>query len=279
MLLSVLSGLASGLRVPAAAQQASTLVVCAPGYPGSTQEAQPAMDALAAAISAAAGWRAGEFKAVYFETENAGLDRVASSDAVMILSPLPFWLKHREQLKLEPLMQAVQEGSQAAEPWTLVAAAGQVRIASDLAGFELVSVSGYAPRFIRGPVLGGWGELPRDVRITFSSAVLTGLRRASTGAKVAMLLDRAQAAALPSLPFASKLQVVAKSDPLPVSVLAAVAGRWPAARQKAMAAALAALDKTPAGAETLAGVRLSRFVDADQAALARARGAFDKVKE
>src|SRR5512136_2983085 len=32
-----------------------TLVVCAPGYPGSTAEAQPSMDALADAASAAIG--------------------------------------------------------------------------------------------------------------------------------------------------------------------------------------------------------------------------------
>jgi len=268
-----------GAGASPAAPPSFTLVVCAPGYPGSTEEAQPAMDALAAAMSAAAGWKPGELKAVYFESESAGLERIASADTALVLSPLPFWLQRRTALKLEPVMQAVEEGGQAAESWTLVAGAGQVRSAADLAGFEIISVAGYAPRFVRGPALGAWGELPRDARITFSNAVLTGLRRASSGAKVAMLLDRAQAAALPTLPFAARLQAITRSDALPISVLAAVSGRLPAARLKALISALSSLATTPAGAEALAGVRLARFVPADQAALARARDAFDRIKE
>src|SRR5512139_1894218 len=72
---------------------ALTLVVCAPGYPGSTAEAQPAMDTLAAAVSAAANWKTGELGAVYFETESAGLERIALPDSALVLVPLPFWLK------------------------------------------------------------------------------------------------------------------------------------------------------------------------------------------
>lgn len=279
ILLAVLHGLAAGANAPAAAPPPLMLVVCAPGYPGSTEEAQPAMDAFAAAVSTAAGWKPGELKAMYFETEGAGVERIASDSTILSLVPLPFWLQHRAALKLEPIMHAIEEGGQAAEPWTLVAAAGQVSGPQGLGGFDLISVAGYAPRFVRGPALGAWGELPRDVRITFSTAVLSGLRRASSGAKVAMLLDRAQAEALPGLPFASRLQVVTRSAPLPVSVLARVAGRLSAARQNAVMNALASLGSTSAGAEALAGVRLARFVPADQAALSRARDAFDRIKE
>lgn len=279
ILLAVASGLATSARAQVPAPLSVTLVVCAPGYPGSTEEAQPAMDALAAALTAAAGWKPGDLEAVYFETERAGLERIGSRNTAFVLAPLPFWLQHRAALKLEPVMQAVQEGGQATESWSLVAPAGQVKSASDLAGFDVVSVAGYAPRFVRGPALGAWGELPRDTAVTFSNAVLTTLRRASGGARVAMLLDRAQAAALPTLPFATRLQVVATSAPLPVSVLASVAGRLPAARQHALVKALMGLGRTAAGAEALAGVRIAQFVPADQAALARARDAFDRVKE
>jgi hypothetical protein len=279
LLLAALSWSGAGAVVSVAAPPAMILVVCAPGYPGSTEEAQPTMDALAAAITAAAGWKPGDLKAIYFETEQGGLQRLRSDDAAVAISPVAFWLQHRGGLGLEPLMQAIEEGGQAAEPWTLVAAAGQVSGSSSLAGFELISVAGYVPRFVRGPVLGAWGDLPRDVKITYSSAVLTGLRRASAGAKVALLLDRAQAAALPTLPFAARLQVVTRSAPLPVTVLSSVGGRLPAAKQHALVRALASLGATAAGANALAGVRLSRFVAADQAALARTRDVFDRIKE
>src|SRR5512137_188895 len=82
--------LALQASVPAAA--GTTLVVCAPGYPGSTEEAQPAMDAFAAAAGAAAAWPSGDLQAVYFETEAGGIERLAREDAGLALVPLPFFL-------------------------------------------------------------------------------------------------------------------------------------------------------------------------------------------
>jgi hypothetical protein len=274
--------LAAGLRTSpeaAAAGKPLALVVCAPGYPGSTAEAQPAMDALAAAAAKAAGWAQGELTAVYFETEQAGLDRLASSDAAIALVPLPFWLKHRGALKLEPQLQAIQQDGEAGESWSLVTTKGAVTGPAGLAGFQIISLAGYAPRFVRGPALGSWGDLPPGVTITFSGAVLSGLRQASTGAKVALLLDREQTAAMPTLPFASKLEVVTRSTPLPVSVLCGVSGRLPAAKLKALASGLMSLGATSAGADALAGVRLTRFVAADGPALTRAADAYARVKD
>ncbi len=255
-----------------------TLVVCAPGYPGSTVEAQPAMDALASAAASASGWRADELSAVYYETEEAGLARLAAPDAALALVPLPFWLKHREALQLTPFLEAVPERARASEPWSLVVPAG-VSAPADLAGYEIVSVAGYAPGFVRGPALASWGALPRDLKVSFSSAVLTALRKASGGAKVAVLLDGAQAAAMPALPYASKLKVVARSRPWPVSVLCTVGGRITAARLPALVRGLTTLRKRPEGAEALAGVRLARFVAADKKALDAARVAFDRVEK
>lgn len=268
------------LPICAAAPDAPVmLVVCAPGYPGSTEEAQPTVDALAAAVARASGLKPDDLRAMYFETEKGGLNRLAASDAALALVPLPFWLKHHAALGLEPQLQAIQEGGDAAESWSLVAPAGAGTSPAGLAGFELISLAGYAPRFIRGPVLGSWGELPPDVTITFSGAVLTGLRRAASGSKVALLLDREQAAALPTLPFASKLQVVMRSVPLPVSVLCTVGNRLPPAKMKSLVRGFSALGSSPAGLEALAGVRLTHFVPADQAGLARSREGYDRVKE
>jgi hypothetical protein len=273
---------AGGLQTspkPAAAVKRMTLVVCAPGYPGTTAEAQPAMDALASAAAAAAGWAPGELGAVYFETEKGGLDRLAAPDVALALVPLPFFLEHGGALKLDPQLQAIQQGGDPAERWSLVVPRGAVTTAPSLAGFEIISLAGYSPRFVRGPALGSWGELPPDVIITFSSAVLTGLRRASAGGKVALLLDREQAAAMPTLPFAEKLEVVARSAPLPVSVLCMVTGRVPAGRLKALVKGFTSVGLTPAGAEALAGVRLSRFIAADLTAVARARDAFERARD
>jgi hypothetical protein len=255
------------------------VAVCAPGYPGSTAEAQPAMDALAAAITAAAGWQAGAVKAMYFETEAGGVASLKSPDVGLMLVTLPFFLDHRTEFDLRPRLMAVPDGLEPEEPWSLVAGKGLVKRPADLAGWELLSLAGNSPRFIRGPALGDWGDLPESLTITFSGAVLTGLRRAATGEHVALLLDAAQTEALDRLPFAARLEVVHSSPPLPVSVVCSVGDRLAPDRLSEVLAALENLDDRPAAAEALAGVRLDRFVPVDQPVLERAEKAFSGARE
>jgi hypothetical protein len=269
-------GIATGallLAATLARAEPITLVVCAPGYPGSTAEAQPTLDAFAAAAGRAAGWPAGGLAAIYHENAAAGLARLAEADAALALVPLSFFLEHRAALDLTPIAQAVPAGGSASESWSLVAGKGRVRSAAGLAGFELVGLAADSPRFVRA-ALAGWGELPADLRMRASGAVLSALRRAANGAPVAVLLDREAAAALPTLPFAADLEIVARTPPLPVSVLATVRGRLPAARAAAFSGALAGLAGTAEGATALAGLRLARFVPPDGAALAAIESAF-----
>ena len=81
-----------GLAIPVPVRaNGLAVVVCAPGYPGSTAEAQPAMDGLAAAITAAAGWDTAAVRAVYFETEEGGVASLQSPDVALMLVTLPFF--------------------------------------------------------------------------------------------------------------------------------------------------------------------------------------------
>jgi hypothetical protein len=237
------------------------------------------MDGLAEAVVTAAGWSVGELGAVYFETEADGLEALSEPDAGLALVTLPFFLEHREALGLEARAMAVPAERQGTESWSLVAAAGALKSSADLANWELRSLAGHSPRFIRGPALGSWGTLPEDMRITFSGAVLSSLRKAARGEKVAVLLDAHQASALERLPFADKLQVVHESPAMPVSLLCTVAGRIDESRGRAVIAALLGLAERPEAAEALAGVRMDRFAEVDQEALERARSAFDELSE
>jgi len=252
----------------------ATLVVCAPGSPGTTDEAQGAMDAFAAAVAAKAGLPAGSLTAIYEPGEDAGVARLRAPDAAVALVSLPFFLKHEKELGLRPELQAVPQGGAGTERWGLVARKGRVTGPAGLDGFTIYSTAGYAPAFVRGPALGGFGSLPPSVKITQSSAVLSALRRAVAGEPVAVLLDGAQQAALPSLPFAADLEVVTRSPPLPAGVVAPVNKRLPPARWAKVSAALRELSGEPAGAEALAGIRMTRFEPVDGAAVSAARAAY-----
>jgi hypothetical protein len=256
-----------------------TMVVCAPGYPGSTAEAQPAMDGFAAAVIAAVGWGGDGFGAEYFETEEAGVARIAASDVGLGLVTLPFFLEHSRTLDLRAEMLAVPSGRSALEPWTLVAGKGLVSGPGDLDGWQLMSLAGHSEAFVRGPALADWGELPATVTVTFSGAVLSSLRKAARGEKVAVLLDAEQAGALDRLPFAGDLEIVHRSPPLPVSVVCFVGDRTNPEKKAALKRALAGLADRPEAAEAMAGVRLERFDPLDAAAFERATAAFDAAVE
>jgi hypothetical protein len=249
------------------------LVVCAPGYPGSTAEAQKTMDALASAVARGAGLPAAGLSAVYLADEEEGLARMGQPDAALTLVPLPFYAKHAAALKLEPRLVAVAQGASGpTEVWSLVAGKGRVASPAALDGFTLVSSAGYAPGFVRA-ALAGWGQLPPGLRITASSQVLSALRRAAAGERTALLLDASQAAALPGLPFAGDLEVVARSAPLPGALLATVGGHLPPSRLGPLEKALLGLSRVEGGPAALQGMQVSAF----QALSADARAAVERL--
>jgi ABC-type phosphate/phosphonate transport system substrate-binding protein len=82
----------------------------------------------------------------------------------------------------------------------------------------------------------------------------------ASGEQLVVLLDQTQAAALPTLPFASSLQAVLQSPEMPVTVIAVVDNRLPAARAKAFQAGLLKMGKATEGADTLGSLKLQGFV-------------------
>jgi hypothetical protein len=237
----------------------ATLVFCAPGYPGGAGDAQPLIDQFTNAAVAISGWPAGSLAAVYDPTEEGGLAKLSSTDAVLAFVPYPFFAEHAAQLHLTPLVQADVANVGSQQRWTLVAKSGRVMGPASMSGYTILSVAGYAPNFVRHIALEGWA-LPSDVKIESTGQILSALRRVAAGEPVAVLLDETQAAALQSLPFASELKVVMQSPQLPVAIIAVVDSRVAAGRARAMQAGLLKMGRVSGSADSLAPLRLRGFV-------------------
>jgi len=237
----------------------ATLVFCAPGYPGGAGDAQPLIDQFTNAAVAISGWPAGSLAAVYDPTEEGGLAKLSSTDAVLAFVPYPFFAEHAAQLHLTPLVQADVANVGSQQRWTLVAKSGRVMGPASMSGYTILSVAGYAPNFVRHIALEGWA-LPSDVKIESTGQILSALRRVAAGEPVAVLLDETQAAALQSLPFASELKVVMQSPQLPVAIIAVVDSRVAAGRARAMQAGLLKMGRVSGSADSLAPLRLHGFV-------------------
>jgi hypothetical protein len=235
------------------------LVVCSPGSPGDTAEAQPTMDSFARAAERSSRWPQGSLEAVYFETAEAGLARLERPDAALAIVPPSFLSKYGKELSLKPRMEAILASGKP-ESWSLVAKKGKITSPDSLKGWEVTGAPGFAPEFVRGELLKEWGVLPADSRVTFTPRVLTALQRASEGEEVAILLDSAGTEALSSLPFAADLEIVARSRTSPAAFLCTVGNRLPAAEADALVRGLSHLGGKEGGAEVLKSMRLSRFV-------------------
>jgi hypothetical protein len=259
---------------PAAPAGPRALVFCAPGYPGTSEEAQPRMDDIAGALTELAGFKE-PLSATYFPQEKAGMTRLAEKDVVFALVPLPFLLQHEAELKLTARLAVVQQGLEATQSWTLVAKKGAVKKAGDLEGYQVFSTAGYAPDFVTKVALNGFGPMPAGVTVTSGGQVLSALRKAASGKeKLVAVLDSEQAKALPTLPFAGDLEVVYAGPRVPVAVVATLGERLSAADWKSAAAAFTKLSTVERGKTALEGVRLTGFVPLDDAALVAAKKAF-----
>jgi len=248
--------------------EAIALVVCAPGYPGNTEDAQPAMDALAGTVAEAAGWAGTRLTATYHPTVAAGRTQLAETASALALVPFSFYWAHGDGLRLRPLLQ-VERDHGTTDTWSLVARRGRVTRPADLLDWEITGLPAHAPGYVHGPVLSHWGALPGSTRITFTARILAALRRAAAGDDVAVLLDRAQHTAVAALPFGDDLEVVTQSPELPGFVLCVVDGRLEDEDVHALQRGLVALHKNKEGREILASIRMVRFRPLDEQALSR----------
>ncbi len=246
---------------------AATLVVCAPGYPGSTAEAQPAMDALARSLTRAAHLPEGSLAALYEEMEPGCLGRLAHQESSLLLSTLPFYLVHEKELGLEARLAAMPQSGEILERWTLVTGKDHP---PSLEGYTVESSAGYSKKFVRAMAK----KLPGRVEIQQTSAVLSALKRAANGEKLAVLLDGSQAAAVAKLPFAGSLAVIETSPPVPVALVATLRKRIDDGRWKTVETAFLRLAEDRAAREALDGVRIAGFLPLDDKALTTARIAY-----
>lgn len=237
----------------------STLVFCAPGYPGGAGDAQPFVDQFAKGAAASAGWPTDSLVAVYDPSEQGGLEKLGSPDAVVAFVPYPFFVQHVAELHLKPIAQADMSGIGPKERWTLVAKIGGPTTAASMSGYTILSVAGYAPEFVRHSALEGW-TLPADVKIEYTGQILSALRRVAAGERIVALLDQTQTAALSTLPFGTQLKPVKQSQLLPVAIVAAVNSRLPEARARALQAGLLKMSQAAGGADTLGQLHLRGFV-------------------
>jgi hypothetical protein len=253
-----------GLAMPL---RADRLVLCAPGYPGTTEEAQPTMDAFAAAVLESAEDPTGSLEAVYTNDESRCGELLSEPSTILALVTAPYLFKHREGQGLRPVGRVLPAGAgetASPDPWSLVAKKGAIQGPQDLDGWAIAGTASYAPGYVR-EALGSWGTLPSSTSFQFQPRVLSALRKAARGEPVAVLLDGPQANALPGLPFAADLEVVFVSPPLDVKWVVAVGDApEPTELRQTLLEGLFRIHTRDAASEVLQTMEISRILPPEQ---------------
>jgi hypothetical protein len=253
---------ASVVAVASGSPPGTNIVVCAPGSPGSTDDARAAMNEFAAAASANSGV---PLTAVYEPSDAGGVARLANAGIGLV--SLPFYLEHRTELGLHARLGVVEKGRPALDRWVLVAQKGRVKTADALSGFTIASNAAFAPKFVRGVIASSLGPLPANAKMEQTRAVISALRRAADGEAVAVLLDGAQSDALATLPFGAKLEPIARSPAMPVAVIATIDTRMSDSVWRGIERAFVGMAADKAAATVLDTIQIARFVPIDGDAL------------
>ena len=260
------------LAIPAAAEPASFLIVNPSGR-GNQSLAEGFLGDLGAAVRAS--WPEGaapELSGRYHVTEADALASIRRQAPLFALVSPGFYLAHRDDLHLVPLLQSVREGE--SRPVVhLVAKEGRpepdrarLRIGGQLAG---------EPAWLMGPVL----ALPPGATPTFvpASRTLEAVRELHVGVIDAVAMHDAEWRLLQASGKDTGLRIAFTSQPLPEGPVVSLGPPSPAAR--AAAASLLRLSADEAGRKVLKRMTLKGFREAAASDYAPLAEAFDRARQ
>ena len=247
--LGVMAALLAGVLVlgsrPAVAAPDLAVMVCAPGGPGSTEEAVPRLEKFFDLVEKLAGWPADRVAARYLNTTDGCAAYLKEKKPQVAILSLGMFLADGTKLAAEPLLEVIPVGGGEQRYHVVV----EKDPATDLKGLAGKTLAGDAlddVRFLSRVVFAGAVDAKMHFTLKTTRTALRGIKLVHGGKSDAVLLDSRSLAELKKLPFGGDMRTVFTSEPIP---------GWP----------LVALGDAKAG---------DRLAKADRAALL---GAFQKV--
>ena len=255
-----------GVR-PALAQPRLDFVIIQPGQPGTPEDAQPVMDALAAYLQNKLGKQVA-IQGRYFNRADSAQAYLQTARPRWGIVGLGFFLENRERFDLRPAA-ATRPGGSDQDLWRLVVGpkgpAQWRQIQGKVSGTMLFDQAAAGQLlFASHP-----GQLPFALEGTFQP--LAAVRAVLAGRTAGAVLDRPQWEALQALPQFTQLRVLLQSKPLPTSPVVTFGA--PDARTAQLTKVLQGMEQDPAAASLLQLLQTEGFgpVDGRLATLKLAR--------
>ena len=198
---------------PATSADVLDFVVIQPGQPGTPQEAQPVMDALAAYIQKKTGFD-GAINGAYFNQLDSAVDFLHNKRPAWGIVRLGFYSEQSEAFQMTAIA-ATRPGGYDTDVWRLVVSSGGPGewkgLEGKVLGNMLFEKAAAACLLFGLPA----DRLPFALEGTFQP--LRSLRNVIKGKAAGVVLDRSQAEAVKTLPLEKDIKVIHTSADLPAS--------------------------------------------------------------
>jgi hypothetical protein len=209
---SVAIATAAIVAAPALAGE-KEMLLCLPGFPGTSSQAQPYVDRMLRHLEGELGWPADSMSGLYVPGEAEGAERLAQSSAGIALVGPSLFAAHHSQLKMKVIAK-VEVSGQGSKTYSVVAAKDGPASVAELAGKKVSGAVVHDPRFAANVLLGGQ-VAPDAVTFVEESRPLRSLRGVARGKVDAAIVDGAVLHHMGELDFADELKVIHTAEPVP----------------------------------------------------------------
>ena len=204
---------------PMSASAETHVLLCCPGGPGSTADAQPIVDRFLTKLSALAGWDSA--KGSYYNNMKACEGEMKASPSVVMV-PLDIYLKERAAWKLQPA--AVLTNKETSGSYHLVANKGTTL--ASLAGKTVATALKTDPQFLSRVAFDGKVDVA-GFTLSSTRSAFKAIKNVVKGKADAVILDDVQYNSLKGEKWAEGLEAVVSGPSLPGAIVAGV-GSTPA---------------------------------------------------
>jgi ABC-type phosphate/phosphonate transport system substrate-binding protein len=242
------------------------LLLCLPGFPGTTAQAQPYVDKVMRYLEGKLGWEAGSMKGVYLPDGSEGAARLASDKpGLALIGPSVYASLHKKHgMKV---VARVEVNGRGEDTYSVVTATNGPSTLAELAGKTIVGAVLSDPRYVANVLLDAKLE-EGNLKLAQENKPLSALRSVARGKADAAIVDQSVIDHMKELDFASSLRVIYTSPA--VSAPAVVVMGTDAKQAKAVADVLLGMCDRPDGKELCQTLTISSIkpaTDADYAGL------------
>jgi hypothetical protein len=230
------------------------VVLCFPGGPGSTTDAQPTVDRFLARLDKEMGWKSSKGK--YFNSMAACRNAYKDLAPTMVMVPLHVYLSTRAAWKLTPV--AILQNKETSGQFHILTKNAACQ--NCLTGATVSTGLQVSDRFLSKVAFDGKVAVGKSFTVKRTRSPMRAIKLVVNGKAIAVIVDDVVKRSLEGLPLAQGLRAIVTGPQLPGAVVATV-GKAP----RKLAAVLTGLCK--ADRALCKEMRITRFGNVDPARL------------